>query len=281
MNWNIAASLLLGATVATASGTLLDVIDRINRRYTGSATTRATELGLDTTRVRDALRGWWLITFLVFWFVCFILRMPPVSVVLTVFLISLPRTVLLFWGERRRILLRDQMVAACRSLASQLRAGLKVPSGIESVTADLSMPLKAEFQKVHEDYSLRGVEMQTALLEMKNRLRIEAVSLFTTVLLACQNRGGDSTLAMDKISQSLEQLQQVELKVTTNTASGRLTIYVLAAFPIFFTMFIYLIDPESIGLLRTTFAGQIVISLIMVLTYAAVRWAFYLIKAIE
>lgn len=281
MSWNLAASLLLGATAASAAQPLLKTIDWVNTRHTGAATQRAAELGLDTSAVLTFLRWWWLFTFVVFWFVCFVLNAPPVSIVVTAFLISLPRTWLTFWGERRRIQLRDQMVAACRSLASQLRAGLKVPSGLESVTADLSMPLKAEFRKLSDDYALRGVPLQEALLEMKNRLRIEAVSLFATVLLACQNRGGDSTMAMDKISHSLEQLQQVELKLTTNTASGRLTIYVLAAFPVLFTMLIYLIDPMSIRLLMTTFEGQMVISLIMVLIYVAIRWAFHLIEAIE
>lgn len=281
MTWGIASSLLMGLTVAAAADPLLKVIDWVNNSYTGSATERAADLGLNTSHIRLFLRWWWLVTLLTFLFVCFVLKMPPVSVVVTLFLISLPRTILEIWGERRRTQLRDQMVAACRSLASQLRAGLKVPSGLESVTADLGMPLKAEFQKISDDYSLRGVPLQDALLEMKSRLRIEAVSLFTTVLLACQTRGGDSTLAMDKISHSLEQLQQVELKRTTNTASGRLTVYVLSAFPVFFTGFIYLIDPGSIELLMTTFAGQMVISLIMILIYAAIRWAFYLIAAVD
>ena len=275
------ASGLCGAFAATSWGPLSLLIDRISLRYVGDLEIRSRQLGMDTRNVALQLRIWWAFVAVFTGVIWGGLGMPPVALLLCIIMISLPRTIFAFQAERRRVRLRDQMVAATRSLASQLRAGLDIPAGLRSVAEEISPPLSLELRAVVADYQHRGVSLSDSLTQLRERLRIEAISMFSVALVACMRRGGDLTRAMENISLSLEQLQRLEQKRDSNTASGRLLVLTLAAFPFGFGGLFWMIDPESMSLVSSTIAGQFVLSAAILLTYIAVRWAFWLISAID
>jgi Flp pilus assembly protein TadB len=275
------ASVLCGASAAAAWEPLSFFVDRISLRYVGDLDVRARQLGMHTQHIAMQLRFWWAFVIIFTGFVWGVLGMPPVALLLCILMISLPRTVLAFLAERRRLRLRDQMVAATRSLASQLRAGLDIPAGLKSVAEEISPPLSHELKAVVTDYHHRGVSLSDSLTQLRERLRIEAISMFSVAVVACMRRGGDLTRAMENISLSLEQLQRLEQKRDSNTASGRLLVLTLAAFPFCFGGFFWMIDPQSMSLVSSTTAGQLVLSAAILLTYIAVRWAFWLIAAID
>ncbi len=280
-NWHLLASLLCGAAAAAAWGPFADLVDWVSLKYTIDLRRRAGELGVDMSAFALWMRYWWLATVVVFALVWSVLKMPPVAALNAVLMIGAPRTFVAILTERRRLKLRDQMVAASRSLASQLRAGLDIPTGLKSVANESRAPLKDELNAVVTDYFQRGVPLTDGLTRLKDRLRIESVSMFAVALLACLKRGGDLTRAMENISSSLEQLQRLELKRDSNTAGGRLMVITLALFPFCFGGMFFLIDPTSTSLVFSTFPGQLVLCGVIVLTYVAVRWAFWLIAAVE
>lgn len=207
-------------------------------------------------------------------------RMPLIAFVLCLFVASLPRSLLGYAVERRRVLLRDQMVGAARSLTSQFRAGLSDIEGLRAVARDIPMPLGRELRQVVADFD-RGDDLHHALTTMKERLEIDVVSVFVITLLTCKTTGGRVSDAMGTIVDSLQELQRIERKRESDTAGGRTEVLVMALFPAFLAGLLWMIDPASIGLLFSTFWGQIVVSAIFVLTYGAVRWAFWLITALE
>lgn len=280
-NWHLLASLLCGGAAAAAWGPFAEFVDRVSLKYTSDLRRRAAELGIDMSEFALWMRYWWLAVVVVFALVWSVLKMPPVAALTAVLMIGAPRTVVAILTERRRLRLRDQMVAASRSLASQLRAGLDIPTGLKSVAIESRAPLKDELNTVVTDYFQRGVPLTDGLTRLKDRLRIESVSMFAVALLACLKRGGDLTRAMENISSSLEQLQRLELKRDSNTAGGRLMVITLALFPFCFGGMFFLIDPTSTSLVFSTFPGQLVLCGVIVLTYVAVRWAFWLIAAVE
>ena len=279
--WLVFSSVLCGLIAATAWEPFSELVDRGTFRYTADLQNRASELGINMSAFAYWMRYWWLFVVTTFLSVWAIFRMPPVAAFLCLMLIGAPRIFVGMMTERKRLRLRDQMVAASRSLASQLRAGIDVPEGLKSVASESRPPLKLELDHVVSDYFSRGVPLVEGLTKLKDRLRIESVSMFVVALIACQKRGGNLTKAMENISSSLEQLQRLELKRDSNTAGGRLMVITLALFPVGFGGMFCLIDPTSMSLVGNTFAGQIVICIVMALTYVAVRWAFWLISAVD
>jgi tight adherence protein B len=275
------ASLLFGAFVATAWNPLSAVVDRFSLRYISDLEQRAKQLGMNTRQLAVQLRAWWAFVIIFVGVLWGGLGMPPVAITLGLLLVSLPRTFLAFLAEKQRLKLRDQMVAATHSLASQLRAGLDIPAGLQSVAEEISPPLSLELKAIVNGYRHRGISLDDGLTQLRERLHIEAISMFSVAVVACMRRGGDLTLAMKNISLSLEQLQRIEQKRDSNTASGRLLVITLAAFPFCFTGIFCLIDPDSMSLVASSIQGQFVLTAAIILTYIAVRWAFALIAAID
>jgi len=279
-SWMMLASLLLGLCAATGSTLLIQFVDWVNDRFTHDIRTRAEQLGLSAQRDLLWLRWWWMLVIVTLLMVGVVLQMPPVAALLGLLLVISPRNILAWQAERRRIRLRDQMVSAARSLASQFRAGLPLVDGLSSVAREARPPMSHELRRCVDEYAA-GSTLQESLTTFKNRLDIDAITLFVVALLACERRGGRVTDAMDNISRSLEELQRVERKRESVTAGGRTLVLVLSLFPPLFAGLFYLIDPDSLSLLFGTLLGQLVICGIIVLTYVSVKWAYWLIAAIE
>lgn len=274
-------SVIFGLLVASAAEPLLRFVDSTNERWLGTLRLRMETLGIRMPYFTVAMRWWWVVVGGVWMLLALALNMKPIAVVVALFLASLPRTLLDYLAERRRRRLRDQMVIACRVLASHLTAGPNISSGLREVAADLPLPLRTEFQRMSDEHFRHGLSVPEVLTGFRERMQIDVVSVFCNVLQACSETGGDASVAVRKISDSLEQLQRVELKKNTYTAAGRLQVGILSAFPLLFMGLMHLMDPNSVQLMLHSFYGQLALAVVMVMTYGAIRWAMHILEAID
>jgi len=278
--WEVATSLSFGITMAIMASLLFDFLDRRKHWTTGAIVRRASQLGLQLTYFNYLQRIWFIFVILVGTVLALVFQMIPIAITLCLLLLTVPSTVLSIIVERHRIRMRDQVVAASRALVSQYRAGKTLSSGIAALAKESEPPLATEFGRCVQSENL-GETIEDALTAMKDRLNIEAISLFIVTLLVCDKRGGRVTDAVEKISFSLEQLQQIEQKRDTNTAGGRALVAILAAFPAVFAGMFFVIDPQSMSLVFTTFVGQIMLSATIILTYIAVQISNWIVASIE
>lgn len=278
---DIIESVMFGLLAASAASPVIHILDTTNERWLGKIRIRLDELGIRLPHFHLAMRWWWLAVIVVWAFLAHGFDMKPIAAVLAIFLVSLPGTLLEYAAEKRRIRLRDQMVIACRVLASQLTAGPNITNGIREVVPGLPMPIKAEFQRMSDEHFRHGFTVHEVLAGFRDRMKIDAVSLFCNVLVACYQNGGDASVVVRKISESLEQLQRVELKKNTYTASGRLQVGILAVFPMLFMGLMHMMDAKSVQLMLHSYYGQIALAIVMVMTYIAVRWTMKILDAIE
>lgn len=197
--------------------------------------------------------------------------MPPVAIGLVYVVFIAPRVVLDHLIERRKLLLRDQMVRASAGLANAARAGLSLPQGIENVAEETPQPLAAELKRIVRDYHA-GRPLADSLREVEQRLDIEAFTIFANAILVCLERGGRVTYALDRISSGLQEMQRLERKMDADTAAGRKLAMVLGMFPLFFLAAFTLLDPVNTGYLYSTVIGQCVLLAVGVLIYVALRW---------
>jgi tight adherence protein B len=174
---------------------------------------------------------------------------------------------------QRRVLLRDQLVPACVSLANATRAGLSLGQGLESIANETPPPLAAEVRRIVFEFH-GGRPLAAALRDTQERLRLDSFTLFASAILVCLERGGRITEALERIARSLQEHQRLERKMEADTASGRKVVILLACFPAFFLGLFYMFDPEGTGLLFDNLAGQGVLLLVCLLVYVSVRWAW-------
>ncbi len=264
--------LFVFAAVFLACQSIGEAWDIVTRRHTADLVPLLKALSLNQEHLAGYLRGWGIALVATFVIVAFVLAMPPISLVAVAMVYAAPRFILQVMIERRRKILRDQMVGAAVALANGCRAGLSLAQGMDSVSRELQDPLASEFRRIVRDYE-HGRPLAEAIQDAKNALNVESFTLFSAATLVCLERGGRITDTLERISHSLQENQRVEGKLEAETASGRKLVWILAVFPFFFLALFAVLHPEGTGALLHTLVGQFVMLAILALMWLSVWWS--------
>ncbi len=215
----------------------------------------------------------WLILigclFLGFWLVA---NNLVFAVLIVVFLAAAPWYLLRRMAERHRQKIEDQLADAMVTLANAVCAGLSLAQAMEILAAQCPAPINAEFHQIAAEYKL-GKPLDRTLTEAKERLRSENFTLFAAALLASHESGGRLNETVERIAQSVLEMQRLERKVLAETAQARKSAVYMALAPALILVTYYFVDPENTTLLFTSMAGQILLAVAVVLNVIAYLWA--------
>ena len=230
-------------------------------------------LRASTRRLRKYLVGWLIVmgcVFLGFWLV---LDSLIFATLIVVFLAAAPWHLLRRMAERRRQKIEDQLADAMVTLANAVRAGLSLAQSMEILAAQCPKPINAEFHQIVAEYKL-GKPLEQTLSEAKERLRSENFALFAAALLASHESGGRLNETIERIAQSVLELQRLERKVMAETAQARKSAVYMAMAPPFILVVYYFVDPVNTTLLFTRMLGQMLLALAVafnILAYVSAR----------
>ena len=164
---------------------------------------------------------------------------------------------LLRWLARRRLAqLESQLVPGIQTLASGVRAGLNLVQALQMVARDGPVPLKQEFAHLVREYEF-GLSLEDAMDHAAERIGSADFRLLFAALQTHRERGGDLGDTLDRIAESVREIQRLENRVKTLTAQGRATARWLGAMPIVVLVILFfLVDPEGVRLLFVTGLGK-------------------------
>jgi tight adherence protein B len=258
----IAAAVYAGADWLAAGFGLLerDTADKLRR------------LRVSTRRLRPILLAWLAVMcggFLALWLAAGSLIF---AVLAAAFLAAAPWYTLRRMAERRRQRIEDQLADAMVTMANAVRAGLSLAQSLEILAAQCPEPINQEFRQIVGEYNL-GKPLDRTLTEAKERLRSENFALFAAALLASHQSGGRLNETVERIAQSVLELQRLERKVLTETAQARKSAVYMALAPALILAVYYFVDPANTTLLFTTVFGQMLLAAAVVLNVAAYLWA--------
>ena len=157
-------------------------------------------------------------------------------------------------AQRHRQKIEDQLADAMVMLANAVRAGLSLAQSLEILAAQCPKPINAEFHQIVAEYNL-GKPLERTLVEAKQRLQSENFALFAAALLASHESGGRLNETVERIAQSVLELQRLERKVLSETAQARKSAVYMAIAPAVILVVYYFVDPENTTLLFTGVAG--------------------------
>ena len=201
------SSTLYAAAITLGANWIGPVWDRFARQQIADLTPLLKSLTLEESKLPLYLRAWGLgivALVLLCWLGGSLILAPP----MVYMVIMLPRYLLRYQINRRRRLLRDQLVGATVALANTARAGQSLAQGMESVGGDTPDPLGREIRRIVQDYQ-RGRPLAEAITDTKSRLNLESFTVFASAILACLDRGGRLTDALMEISKSLQENQRL------------------------------------------------------------------------
>jgi tight adherence protein B len=194
------------------------------------------------------------------------------ALLICVLLAALPWYIVRRLAEERRRKIEDQLADSMVSFSNGVRAGLSIAQALDILAEQSPRPVRDEFRQITSEFSL-GRPLEQTLVEAKERLRSENFSLFAAALLASRRSGGKLNETVDRIARSVLEMQRLERKVQSETAQARKSAVYMAIAPAAILLVYYFVDPENTTALFTTFFGQVLLSIALVLNVIAYVWA--------
>ncbi|MGI4831649.1 MAG: type II secretion system F family protein [Janthinobacterium lividum] len=136
----------------------------------------------------------------------------------------------------------DALPDATDLMARALRAGHSTGSSIEIIAEQSPRPLSDEFGRCFQRQKF-GIPFRDAMLELGERVPSKDLHFLITAILVQKETGGDLTQILDRTTSVIRERIRIEGEVRSYTAQGRLTGWILSAFPLVMLVLINLFSP--------------------------------------
>lgn len=184
----------------------------------------------------------------------------------------LPNLAMRYLKQRRVKRLEEQLVGAVQTLASGVRAGLNLVQAMQMIARDGADPICEEFGHLLREYEY-GVPLDEAMDNAAERIDSGDFRLLFSALHTHRERGGDLGETLDRIAESVREIQRLEKRIESLTAQGRATARWLGAMPaVVLGLLALLVDPAGVRAMFTTDMGKLILAVILVLNVAGFLW---------
>ncbi len=268
----LAASILIGAAVAVSSYVCRAYYLLGIRFVERDLNEKLRRLRVSTVHLRRYLVTWSTLTAassVALWIGADSVAFALLTAVL---MICVPWYVVRRMAQRYKQKIEDQLADGMAAFSSAIKAGLSIAQAMELIAEQGPRPMCDEFRQIVGEYNL-GKPLERTLNEAKARLRSENFALFAAALLASRESGGRLNETVDRIAQSVLEMQRLERKIRSETAQARSSAVYMALAPAIILVAYYFVDPINTERLFTTVPGQIILSISLILNVTAYLWA--------
>ena len=164
-------------------------------------------------------------------------------------------------------LVDKQVIEALTVVKNAVQSGQSLAQAVATAADELKDPIKSEFEKMSERLAL-GANFDGILMEASANAVSKEFKLMIDTIRISKDSGASLAGIFDRIIAATSQRIAIQSKVKALTAQGRMSGNVVSVIPFVVIAMMYAIEPEMIGSLFTTLAGNILllIVVIMVLT---------------
>jgi tight adherence protein B len=176
--------------------------------------------------------------FAVGWFVFQDLLLGILTAVASLFV---PR---MFVGAQQRKRLRtfeNQLGDMLNLVVNGLRAGYSSMQALESVGRELPEPISVEFHRVVQEIQL-GIPQEAALANLLRRMPSPDLDFVVTAINVQREVGGNLAEILDNISYTIRERVRIKGEISTLTAQGQITAWVISLLPIGLALFLFLVN---------------------------------------
>lgn len=188
-----------------------------------------------------------------------------------------PRLILKVLRNRRRDRFEEQLVDALITMSNALRAGYSIIQSFESVVEERRNPIAQEFGMFLQQLRV-GVKFEDALDEMVARVESEDLSLMALSIETARQTGGNLTEVFDKIALTLRERMQIQGKVRSLTAQGRMQGIVVGLMPVLLFFVLAMIDPDLMMDFYASLPGAVVLATVLVLEILGLFFIHRIVK---
>ena len=183
------------------------------------------------------------------------------------------------YRHKRLEKLEAQLPDALNIMVSSARSGRSLPQALAAVGEKMTGPVEEEFSLMAREYREGGMNLEGVLERAKKRVDVEAFRMVCSALIINSNRGGDVLHILERMSDSIRELQKLKKKLKTETAEVRAQEKIILIITPAFGLLICAFDADIPRLLFGTVPGNVLLMIVVVLQATAVWWVRRIVKA--
>jgi len=189
----------------------------------------------------------------------------PITTIAVFCLIAfMPTMIYRSMRNKRLRLFEEQLPDALLMLSGSMKAGASLNIALENLVLEQPVPLSQEFELFMREQRI-GTDFDVSLQHMEERLPIQDFAMLTSALRINREIGGNLATIMESLGDTLRRKHQMEGKIESLTAQGKLQGIVMTGLPVLLGFLLYILEPASMEKLWTTTIGWIVLSIIFVM----------------
>ncbi len=169
------------------------------------------------------------------------------------------------WLKRRRqARIVGELPDTLLAVATSMRSGLSLNQALETVIAHDDGPLAQELELLLRELRV-GADYGAAMDGLYQRVPAVEIQLVTAAMRISREIGGNLSEALERISATLRSRLQMEGKIKSLTAQGKLQGLVMVALPVFLIIVLRRMEPQAMSYLFTTWYGWSVVGLLVLM----------------
>ncbi|MEM9294404.1 MAG: type II secretion system F family protein [Planctomycetota bacterium] len=172
---------------------------------------------------------------------------------------------------QRRKKLERQLVDGLVSLSAAVRAGLNLTQAMQLVAKSHVPPIRDEFGQVLREYEM-GLDLNQSMRNASERIGSSLYRLTFTAIEMHRMRGGDSSESLDRIADSVREIQRMEGRLDAITSQGRAQANFMAIMPFALLGILALILPENVQMLFREPVGRVILLVATAMILFAQWW---------
>ncbi|MBL1141275.1 MAG: secretion system protein F [Proteobacteria bacterium] len=160
----------------------------------------------------------------------------------------------------------EQLPDGLLMLTGAMRAGASLNIALEGLVKEQPAPLSQEFELFMREQRI-GTDFDKSLSNMEKRLPLQDFAMLTSALRINREIGGNLAEILESLANTLMRKHQMEGKIDSLTAQGRLQGIVMTGLPVLLAVLLYFMEPESMEKLWTTTVGYAVLAVIIIMEF--------------
>jgi tight adherence protein B len=167
----------------------------------------------------------------------------------------LPVAIVNFLAKRRQKAFESLLPDTLQLLAGTLRAGYSLMQGVEAVSREVGEPMGKELRRVVTESRL-GRPLEESLEASATRMESADFAWAVMAIRIQREVGGNLAELLMTVSETMVERERLRRDVNALTAEGRVSAFVLGLLPIGLGLFMYMANPEYIGVLFDETVGR-------------------------
>lgn len=150
----------------------------------------------------------------------------------------------------------EQLPEALDLMARAIRTGHALTSAMELVAAEMSDPIKSEFNEAVDEVKF-GITLDDALHNMCERMPLPDLRYFSISVIIHKETGGNIAQIFDNLATLIRERLQFKRQIWALTGEGRISAFVLLMLPVVMFCYLYVVNFKYVSVLWTDPFGRL------------------------